>query len=65
MLTVDEHNMPSVGTPLEIVWRNPLDLVQALWKAREESHPYHRWAEQARKIRARRSRWNLSHRWAA
>jgi len=65
MLTIDEHNMPSVGTRLEVVWRNPINLVQAQLKSREEIHPYYKWAEQARKIRARRSRWNLNHRWAA
>jgi len=65
MLMNDEQNIRSVGMPLEIVWRNLQNLVQAQLKAREEEHPYYRWAEHARKIRARRSRWNLSHRWAA
>lgn len=65
MLPVDEHNTLSVGTPLEIVWRNPLNHMQAQLKAREENHPYYRWAEQARKIRARRTQWNFNHRWAA
>ncbi|MBZ5656197.1 MAG: hypothetical protein LAO56_13070 [Acidobacteriia bacterium] len=65
MLAVDDHNMPSVSTPLEIVWRNPLNLVQEQLKAREESHPYYRWAEHARKIRARQAKWNVNHRWAA
>lgn len=65
MLAIDEHNTRLAGTTLEIVWRNPLNLVREQLKAREEVHPYYRWSEHARKIRARRARWNVTHRWAA
>lgn len=49
----------------EIMWRNPLSLVQAHLIARETSNPDYRWAEQARKIRTRRANWNVNHHWAA
>ena len=40
--------------PLKIVWRNPLSVVLANLRLREASNLYCGWAEQARKIRARR-----------
>ena len=42
--------------PLEIVWRNPLCLVLAKLRLREASDLYYGWAEQAEKIRARRTK---------
>lgn len=51
--------------PLEIMWRNPLCLVMAQLRLREASGLYYRWAEQARKIRARRANWDENHNWAA
>ena len=37
----DEQNIRSVGMPLEIVWRNPLNLVEAQLKSRGVVHPYY------------------------
>ena len=52
----DETNCVRAGAlPLEIVWRNPLCLVLAKLRLREASDLYCGWAEQARKIRARRT----------
>lgn len=51
--------------PLEIMWRNPLCLVLAQLRLREASSLYYGWAEQARKIRARRANWDANHNWAA
>ena len=65
MNTNEEHDIAAMLAPLEIVWRNPLNFVQVRLKARETSHPCYPWADQGGKIRARRSRWNLDHRWAA
>jgi hypothetical protein len=63
-MIVDEQITTKV-TPLEIVWRNPLALVQAHLRAKEAGNPYHGWAEQARKIRARRAHWDVHHSWVA
>ena len=38
----------------EIVWRNPLAHLQARLRDKEVSERHYRWAEQAKKIRARR-----------
>jgi hypothetical protein len=65
MIGNEERNIAAVVMPFGIVWRNPANLVQAHLRTRETSNPYCQWAEQGRKIRARRSRWNLNHRWAA
>jgi hypothetical protein len=52
-------------TPLQVVWRNSLALVQTRLRAKRASNPYYRWAEQAMKIRARRANWDANHCWAA
>jgi len=64
-MIVDEQEIAPQVTPLEIVWRNPLALVQAHLRVKEASNPYYGWAEQAAKIRARRSHWDVHHSWAA
>ena len=48
---------------LDVVWRNPLPHVRASLRSRQASSPYCRWAEQAGKIRARRSNWDANHNW--
>jgi hypothetical protein len=62
VITNEDQDIEAVGRPLEIVWRNPLNFVQAQLKARETSHPYYQWAHHGRKIRARGNRWDLNHR---
>lgn len=65
MIIDDEQDIRAEVTPLEIMWRNPLTLVRAHLTAKERSNPYYRWAEQAKKIRARRANWDATHCWAA
>jgi len=65
MLTDEEDDVRTWGLPLEITWRNPLVLAQAHLRVQERSNPYYGWAEQARKIRARRVNWNAKRCWAA
>ena len=65
MVVNGEQNIGTKVTYLEIVWRNPATLVGAHLKAKEASSPYYHWAEQARKIHARRANWNVNHRWVA
>jgi len=65
MTTNGEDNVRVEAMPLEIVWRNPLALVRAHLRVHESSSPYYGWAEQARKIRARRANWDVNHCWAA
>ena len=65
MITNDELHIRAEDMDLAIMWRNPLALVRAHLRAREGSDPYYRWAEQAKKIRARRANWDGSHHWAA
>ena len=60
-----EENTTAEAMGLEIVWRNPLALVQAHLRLKEASNPYYGWAEQAAKIRARRAHWDVHHSWAA
>ena len=55
MITDEEDDVRARALPLEIVWRNPLCLVLAKLRLREASNLYYGWAEQARKIRARRT----------
>jgi hypothetical protein len=50
---------------LEVVWRNPLPHVRASLRSRQAGNPYCRWAEQASKLRARRSNWDANHIWIA
>ena len=64
MILDDEQNIGLQSLPLELVWRNPLARVRAHLRRREKSSPYCQWAEQATKIRARRSNWDASKNWA-
>jgi hypothetical protein len=65
MVANREQYMTADVTHLEIVWRNPVTFVQTRLRLREASNPYYGWAEQAGKIRARRSNWNRTRPWAA
>ena len=65
MITNEEDDVLAEALPLEIVWRNPLALVRARLRVNESSSSYYGWAEQARKIRARRANWDVNHCWAA
>jgi hypothetical protein len=60
-----KQNIEVVLTPLEVVWRNPRAIVQAHLRLREASDPYYGWAEQGRRIRARRTNWKMKHDWVA
>ena len=57
------QNAEIVLAPLQLVWRNPEALVQAHLRLREASDLYSGWAEQARRIRARRANWNVRSSW--
>ena len=59
MVINEEDNVRAEIMPLEITWRNPLALVRAPLRARERSNPNYGWAEQAKKIRARRCQLGL------
>ena len=48
---------------IQIAWRNQSASVSANFRARQQNNPYYRWAEQAGKIRARRSNWDARHVW--
>jgi len=65
MITGEEEHVRARVVPLEIVWRNPLCLVLAKLRLREASNVHYGWAEQARRIRARRGNWDANHCWAA
>ena len=65
MIIDDGQDTRAEVTSLEIRWRNPLSLVRAHLRAKERSNPYYGWAEQAKKIRARRANWDANHCWAA
>lgn len=65
MIANGEEKIGVEVMPLEIVWRNPLTLVQVHLRVKEASDPYYGWAEQTRKIRARRANWDANHSWAA
>ena len=65
MIIDDGQDTRAEVTPLEIRWRNPLSLVRAHLRAKERSNPYYGWAEQAKKIRTRRTNWDANHCWAA
>jgi hypothetical protein len=60
MIVDEEQEIGSQGMSLEVVWRNPLPRVGALLRTREENNPYCRLAEQASKIRVRRSNWDTN-----
>ncbi len=55
MIVDEAQEIGAQGRSYEVVWRNPLPCVRAFLRAREADNPYCRWAEQASKIRARRS----------
>jgi hypothetical protein len=61
MVASRKQHLTADVTHLEIVWRNSVTLVQSRLRLREASNPYYGWAEQANKIRARRSNWNSTH----
>jgi hypothetical protein len=54
MIANEKKEIGTEPLPFEIVWRNPLALVQAGLRGKEANNPHYGWAEQARKIRARR-----------
>jgi hypothetical protein len=54
MIAYDEEQIATEPMPFGIVWRNPAPLVQAQLRGKEAHNPHYGWAEQARKIRARR-----------
>ena len=61
MIIDDEQDTRAEVLPLEIMWRNPLALVPANLRAKEQSNPYYGWAEQATKARRRRANWDANH----
>ena len=63
MISGEEQKIGSQGMSLQIVWRNPRTYVRASLRARQTSDLYYRWAEQAKKIRARRSNWDTNNNW--
>jgi hypothetical protein len=58
MISDEDDHVRARALPLEIVWRNPLRVVLAKLRLREASNLYYGWAEQATKIRARRTNWD-------
>jgi hypothetical protein len=64
MITDEEDNVQARVVSSEVTWRNPLTLVRAHLRVKERSSPYYGWAEQARRIRARRAIWNANQCWA-
>jgi hypothetical protein len=60
-MTTHEGQSGREVLPLAIMWRNPQVFVQAQLRGREASDLYYGWAEQARKIRARRANWDANH----
>lgn len=56
MIAEEEKKMPTEPMSLEVVWRNPLALVQAQLRGKEAHNPHYGWAEHARKIRVGRAR---------
>jgi hypothetical protein len=54
MIVSEEKKSGTEPMSCEIVWRNPLALVQARLRDKELKERHYGWAEQARKIRARR-----------
>ena len=61
MIIEEGNSVRADMMPLEIVWRNPLCMVLAKLRLREASNLYYGWAEQAKKIRARRATWDANH----
>ena len=63
-MAVDEkQDLGAQGMAIQIVWRNQSASVRADLRARQHNNPHCRWAEQAGKIRARRSNWDAKHVW--
>jgi hypothetical protein len=63
-MAVDEKQaLAAQGMSIQIVWRNQSASVSANLRAKQQNDPYCRWAEQAGKIRARRSNWDAKHVW--
>lgn len=54
MIVEEEQKLGTESMSLEIVWRNPITLVQSQLRGKEAHDPHFGWAEHARKIRARR-----------
>lgn len=65
MTAGEERDIRAEPMSLEVVWRNPLTVVQESLRFSESYNPYYRWAEQERRIRARRANWNVNHRSSA
>jgi len=63
MIVSEKQESEVQGMSPEVVWRNPLSRVRASLRSRQASNPYCQWAEQASKIRARRSNWDANHIW--
>lgn len=55
MICDNEQNIGMEDMRLELVWRNPLARVRAQLRMREKDNRYCQWAQQATKIRTRRS----------
>jgi hypothetical protein len=55
MMVNEEKKVGTEPMSLEIVWRNPLALVQTQFRSKEAHNPHYGWAEQGRKIRASRA----------
>lgn len=63
-MAVDEkQELGAQDMSIQIVWRNQSASVSANLRGRQQNDPYCRWAEQAGKIRARRSNWDAKHVW--
>jgi hypothetical protein len=60
MTNHEEQSGQAEVLPFAIMWRNPQAFVQGQLTLRETSHLYYGWAEQARRIRARRAHWDAN-----
>jgi hypothetical protein len=65
MIGNKKQQLAAEDMSIQIVWRNQSASVSANLRARQHYDPYCRWAEQAGKIRARRSNWDAKHVWIA
>jgi hypothetical protein len=54
-VTVHQEGIGAEPVSLEVVWRNPLALVQARLRGKEAHNPNYGWAQQAQKLRASRT----------
>ena len=64
MSVIEKQKSGAEAMSLEVVWRNSRPHVRASLRSRQASNPYCRWAEQASKLRARRSNWDANHIWS-